>query len=368
MPDKVDDIDRLLLGFLDGNSNPDELKTIKEWAGKDAANLEELKYMNDIYLASSILSPHSTFDAYQSWSVLRKKCMSSSRKEYDTLRLFRQILKIAALVMIISVLGIVAYRFLNVKSIPVSSYSEYNVPRGSRSHIYLPDGTSVWLNAQSTLKYNQDFGKKSREVLLEGEAFFEVIRNEALPFFVKANKTVVKVLGTSFNVKAYPEENFVETTVVQGKVQVLSPGIRNPGQEITLLANQKVKILTETSGKEKDTAPEKSLNNANTTNKPVSGLGKIDFSPDISAKVYISWKDSLWIIEHETLKELAVKIARRYDVDVKFKDAQIENYIFSGKLKDESLQQVLQAISTAAPIEFVIHQKSITFSKKTKKQ
>jgi ferric-dicitrate binding protein FerR (iron transport regulator) len=330
--------------------------------------MEELKRLSDIYLAASLLSPRSSFDAYQSWMDLRKRCLDPFRKEHKNFKLLFQLLKVAALLLIVVTLGILAFRYLTVRENPVSTYSEYNVPRGSRSHIFLPDGTSVWLNAQSSLKYDQSFGKKTREVLLEGEAYFEVVRNETLPFLVKASKTIVRVLGTSFNVKAYPDENFIETTVIQGKVKVLSPEIKNPEREFTLIANQKIRILTEATGKAKDTA-EPSANHISPAQNPLlPEREKVDFSPMVSANVYASWKDSLWIIERESLKDLAVMIARRYNVEVEFRDAALEQYIFSGKLKDESLQQVLQAISTAAPIEFVIHQNSITFREKTKKQ
>ena len=369
MQDKFKNIDKVLLDYLDGNNTLEELNHLNEWIGQGIEKSNELKQFHDIYIASSAVTPNSNFDTDIAWEDLKKKCTSQQNQNHYNFQSSYQILKVAALAIILLVSGIIAYRYLNDNKTDNVSYFEYNVPRGSRSHIYLPDGTSVWLNAQSTLKYSQSFGQHGREVILEGEAYFEVIRNVNQPFFVKASDAVVKVLGTSFNVKAYPEENFIETTVVHGKVQVSSPQINNKGQDmITLVANQKIKILKDASTEENNINTLAKTDSATKSIEEISPkpIRKIDFSPNIMAEVYTSWKDSQWIIEHETLKELAIKIERRYNVEIDFKDAELEQYIFSGKLKDESLEQVLQAISVAAPVNYTINQKAIFFYKNLK--
>lgn len=363
---KEDDIDKLILDYLDGSITSERLAILRKWLMTEA-NRNELHDINDIYLTSSLLSPHSDFDAHEAWAELKQKCISEQNKKQNNIQFIRRALKVAAFVAVIISTAIFSYRYFDTKTTP-NSYSEYNVPRGSRSHIYLPDGTSVWLNAQSTLKYSQKFGQENREVILEGEAYFDVVRNENSPFLVKARDAVVRVLGTKFNVKAYPEENFIETTVVNGRVQVKSPGINNEGQdEITLTANQKVKIIRN----EKPVEYSGTTNSTDSINTPLEKAitiseNKVTFSPKIEAQVYTSWKDDQWIIERETLKELAIKIERRYNIQVKFNDSELEQYVFSGKLKDESLGQLLEALSVAAPIDYTINQKSIVLYKKQK--
>lgn len=362
MSEETKDIDKLLLDYLDGKSTPEELRLIHHWIQEDE-NSKELKHISDIYLATSAIAPRSNFDSHQAWSELKNKCESSNNRKIFQLNTF---LKVAAVAVIIIVSGFFAWRMITINS-QENTYSEYNVPRGSRSHIYLPDGTSVWLNAQSKLRYNTTFGHTVREVILEGEAYFEVVRNEKLPFMVKASNAVVKVLGTTFNVKAYPEENFIETTVVEGKVQVSSPQIENEGKDnITLVANQKIKIIRDDIEAANEMITSQKSDSTFRKEEKIAPLtaNKIDFSPNIIAHIYTSWKDAQWIIERETLKELAIKIERRYNVRIEFKDKELESFIFSGKLKDESLEQVLQAISVAAPIEYTVNQKSISFYKK----
>jgi len=365
LPDRFNDIERIILDYLDGIATPEDLILLKDWIALEYDNKIELKHFRELYIATSSHKSGSIYNEDLAWGDLRSKCLTILPKEKSTpsKSFFIPFLKIAALIIFVFASGFFAYRFfISGNSSDTISYSEYNVPRGSRSHIFLPDGTSVWLNAGSSLKYNQLFGQDKREVSLEGEAYFEVVRNEKIPFIVKASEATVKVLGTTFNVKAYPDENFIETTVVQGKVQVSSPQTRNEGQElILLLANQKVKILKEQSVNE---LPQLQKNNIDTTGDiakkitPVA-INKVDFSSNIIPQVYTSWKDSQWIIEREQLKDLAVKIERRYNVRVVFRDIELKEFVFSGKLKDESLEQVLQAISSAAPIEYSIKQNDI---------
>lgn len=359
MTEITDDIERILLNYLDGTCSGEELLYLRNWISKSDENKEELKRYKTIYLTGSLLKDSDDYDANKAWQNLQSKYSFRQVKSFTLPVINSMFFKIAAIIIVVLVTGIISYRFLYNKS-PQNLLSEYNVPRGSRSHIFLPDGTSVWLNAQSTLKYNQSFGQNQREVILEGEAYFEVVRNENIPFVVKASDATVKVLGTSFNVKAYPEENFIETTVVHGKVQVWSPQIDSNGN-ITLVANQKVKIIRETQEQENSSDVAESKDTTQNVTLKLSPIiaENVDFSPNVHSQVYTSWKDSQWIIERESLKELAIKIERRYNVQIRFDDPELEGLIFSGKLKDESLEQVLQAISAAAPIDFSINRKNI---------
>lgn len=361
-----ENIDKIFLNYLDGRNTPEELQLLRKWADQDMENIRMLKHFNDIYQASSVLNDRHNPDSHSSWMELKKKCEANESGK-NSFRFFYLTLKIAASIAIIFLSGILINHFQNkISRTNRQSFSEYHIPRGSRSHIFLPDGTSVWLNAGSTLKYNQDFGSVKREVILEGEAYFDVVRDELKPFMVKAGDAVVKVLGTAFNVKAYPEEGFIETTVERGKVQVSSPGISLKGQEIiTLTANQKIKISKDNITEEDRGVARIHSDSTGRMTEEANPLNQIiDFSENISASVSSSWKDPEWIIEHEFLKELAIQMERRYNVEIIFKDMELEKFVFSGKLKDESLEQVLDAISIAAPVKYSINQKQIFFYKK----
>ena len=113
--------------------------------------------------------------------------------------------------------------------------------KGSRSHIKLPDGTTVWLNAGSKLNYPRQFTGGKREVALEGEAFFDVAKDPDRPFTVRTKTFAIRVLGTEFNVAAYPDENKLETTLISGKVQVTMN--EKPDQNIILAPNEKLTVI-----------------------------------------------------------------------------------------------------------------------------
>lgn len=356
----AEEIDKLLLSYLDGTISAEGIAYLQEWCSQDN-NLAQLQDLHEVYVASLTTNPDTQYDNEKAWTTFSQQQLNiSPRKHYG---MVVQWLKIAAVFLLIFAGGLFTFRYSKREVVPQKlAYSEFKVPRGSRSHIFLPDGTSVWLNAESSLSFSQNFNLKQREVALTGEAFFEVVRNEKLPFVVRAKSTTVKVLGTVFNVKAYPEENFVETTVVKGRVQVFSTSKGNLQKHIILTANQRVKISSR--GLSENTASIKKDSINDTIEKEYQiPENKFDFSPNIATEVYTSWKDSLWIIESEKLKDLAIKIERRYNVRVNFKDTELESFVFSGKLQDETLDQVLQAISVAAPVKYKVINDNIILSR-----
>lgn len=247
------------------------------------------------------------------------------------------------------------------------TFSEYHVPYGSRSKITLPDGTLVWLNAGSTLRYPSNYSYKERQVHLEGEAFFEVTKIPGKSFIATTKSAAVKVLGTSFNLKAYPEENRIETTVTTGTVEVsntFSSEINS--KKIILKANEKVSLKKSL---DKESLPHIIHDSSHTISKTlpnhtVDTKSEIIISRDIDPNVSSSWKEDEWIIESESLSEFAIKMERRFDVTIHFTDRQVQEYIFSGRLKDENLNQMLEAISKTAPISYEIKDDEVYLSKR----
>lgn len=275
--------------------------------------------------------------------------------------------KYIALVLAAVIVPILFFIFSNIKnSYPEGSlsYSEYHVPYGSRSKITLPDSSLVWLNAGSTLKYSSDFNVTDRQIQLEGEAFFEVARNQDKPFIVSTENAAVKVLGTSFNLKAYPEENVVETTVSSGIVEVCNKlPTKNKSEKIILKANEKICLKNSSEIKLKETV-EKDSDTVNTISPARESTTSIEISRDIDPNVSSSWKEDEWIIESKSLAEFAIMIERRFNVTIHFSDKHIQEYTFSGRLKDENLNQMLEAISKTAPISYKTKNTKVFLSKR----
>ena len=202
------------------------------------------------------------------------------------------------------------------------------MPFGKNSQITLSDGTKVWLNAGSQLLFPSTFTRKTREVLLIGEAFFEVIHNKEKPFIVRTEYVDVEVLGTSFDVSAYTDDKYFETVLVEGKVGIEEKKERflSGREKIILQPNQRIVI-----------------------NK-VEGDRKVS---EVDVSVYTSWKDGMLKFESENLDIILRKLERYYNKKIIIKDALLGGYKISGKLDlKNSIEEVLDIIQLTVPIDW----------------
>jgi ferric-dicitrate binding protein FerR (iron transport regulator) len=193
------------------------------------------------------------------------------------------------------------------------TFNEISTPKGRQFQLILPDGTKVWLNAASSLKYPTQFNGKERRVEITGEAYFEVAKNAAVPFYVNINhSTTVKVLGTHFNINAYSDEPTIKTTLLEGRVEVTkekSQVILKPGEQAICSGNSRFTI---------------------------------DHSPDIDKTM--AWKNGVFNFNDATLQEVMHQLERWYDIEVQYETG-IPNLVFVGKMgRDLSLNNVLRGL------------------------
>lgn len=206
------------------------------------------------------------------------------------------------------------------------------IPYGKKSMIELSDGTKVWLNAGSQLVYPSRFLKKNRQVLLIGEAYFDVERDEARPFIVQTKDVNVNVLGTKFDVSAYPEDKYVETILEEGKVCLHFTGknMLERDRKIVMEPNQKITLDRE---------------NGETM------MNMVDVN------MFTSWKDGMFIFEREDLIRAVKKIERYYNIKIRLADPLIGGFLLSGKLDlKKQPEEVLNVIKLTVPIDW--HKKS----------
>ena len=278
----------------------------------------------------------------------------------------------AAAVCIAFILGAAFYHLVNrnePSGVPsgelVAADSKVTVPMGSKSSVELPDGTVVTLNAGSRLHYNTTYGNQSREVFLEGEGYFKVAKNEKIPFLVHARDIIVKAVGTEFNVKAYSEEQMVQTTLVNGAVSVRRSNAGTDNEEIQLKPKQTVTMF-EPAGTAASDETDMDRQSANNMSKPafVNNVKPADavLEENINTELYTSWKDKRWVIESESLESLAKMLERRYDVEIVIADESLKQYPFSGIIADETLEQMLVIMKTVAPIDYTINKKTVRWT------
>ncbi len=236
-----------------------------------------------------------------------------------------------------------------------SQVNEISTRPGSKSKVQLPDGSVVWLNAGSKLTYNKDFGIETREVTLIGEGFFDVTKNKEKPFIISTSSIKIKVLGTAFNVKAYPEDKQTETSLIRGSIEVT---IRNrPNNKIILSPSEKLVVENDIARLEKeDKHKERTTGNIARTELPVistlMSINKLKYNPQDSTVAEIQWVNNKLVFRDESFSELAVKMERWYDVQIDITDLRIGEERLNGIFESETIIQALEALKEFIPFQY----------------
>jgi ferric-dicitrate binding protein FerR (iron transport regulator) len=261
-----------------------------------------------------------------------------------------------AAILVLGYIIAVVYRKDNL-IIPQSQnagFHQITIPLGSKSKLTLPDETEIWLNSGSTIKYPAKFSTTRREVFLEGEAFFDVRRDESRPFFVRTSEINIRVLGTKFNVKSYPDEKFVETTVISGSVEIeTKPAGSSSKQFLKLEPNQKAtfsKAVQESELLKREEHPGK------IKPKPV---GRVYVNKTINTEIETAWKDNKLIFSRERFEDILIRLERWYDVDIVLEADNLRDYRYTGTFEKESLEQALEALKLTTPFEYSIDKNNI---------
>lgn len=240
---------------------------------------------------------------------------------------------------------------------PRNEASEISTHNGSKSNIVLPDGSKVWLNAGSKIIYDKDFDETIREVKLTGEAYFDVVHNPQKPFIIHTRAMDIKVLGTEFNVKSYPDEQTTETSLIRGSIEVTLNDKRagkiilKPNEK--LVVNNQPSVDTQSVQKEKKTV--KSV--------PIISLGTLNYFSLDSTILETSWVNNRLVFEDESFEEIARKMSRWYGVMFYFKDEDIKNMRFTGNFSDETIEEALNAMQITADFRYTIEDKNVTITK-----
>lgn len=217
---------------------------------------------------------------------------------------------------------------------------------GSRSKVILPDGTKVWLNSGSKLTYNDFSNASTREVTLSGEAFFQVIHDDEQPFIVHTNTIDVKDIGTSFVVKAYPEDDIFEATLIEGAVQVVDR--RDTERRILLKPKEKIIIPLIDSLQEP-----KLLEAQNNEREMVYKIDKVK-RDDHGLLPEIAWTQNKLVFNNEPFSQLAKRMERWYNVKICFEDSLIAQAPFTGIIENETLEQALKAMQFSKPFTYLM--------------
>jgi transmembrane sensor len=233
---------------------------------------------------------------------------------------------------------------------PVAQGNRVETRMGTRSRMVLPDGTTVWLNAGSVLTYPPSFYSPNREVTLDGEAFFDVVKDPAHPFIVHASNMNIKVLGTSFNVKAYSRDKTIETTLIKGAVEISRKDAPN-APRILLRPNEKLIFHA--------LPPTRSQETPVTGTVEVAALKPYKGPDDV---IETAWIRNRLEFRGDSFEDLASKMERWYNVRISFavdSMRQDPQYRFTGSFEKESVSEALDALKLTAKFNYKIDNNDI---------
>jgi transmembrane sensor len=363
------DIELIIVSQLTGSITERDLMKLEEWIKANDENRIYFNELKDSWILSGRIKRESLVQTEHSWDTLKNKLGQnrfssgsnsgvSNREKVN----FIKYLKLAASWLLIFGLGSSLTWWLSGRSketiaTQTNKTIEISTPLGARSKIKMPDSTIIWLNAGTTITYSQDYGQQTRSLNLNGEAYFKVAKDTAHTFIVNTQGIVVRALGTSFNVKAYPEEKTISATLEEGKIDIRVIGTADKNERVLLKPKDKLIYHKETKGTEKYIeSPEDNVNHE--TNRPVKPMD-ISLLSNIRTELYTSWKDPRWIIYREPLSTLAPMLERRFNLKFIFDDEQLKKYKFTGTIENETVDQILNALKMTAPLDYQISKDTV---------
>ena len=298
-------------------SDKKEIEEVLDWIKSSAGNQKEYNTLKNLWAISGF----ANYDSYIQEDEIKSKKVSQLRFNPN------RILKYAAIFILAFLIGGgTFFYFLTNKEL---TYNEVIVPAGESAEVILPDKSHVWLNSGSKMIYPTTFVNKSRDIELEGEAYFEVTHNPKKVFHVVTSNLTVEVLGTSFNVEAYKQSNKINVTLVEGKVKLKSPIGKtltelSPNEKASFDLDQKKIAITKV---------------------------KVDY--------YTSWKNGYLLFEDERLDNIAAKLEVWYNVDVVFENESMKDIEFTGTiLKNKPIDQILDVLKYTSNFSYNIEMKN----------
>lgn len=322
---------KLISRALSKESTEEELKILHEWlesSPEDKKHYEELRAIwENTEIKNKVANQHDVLNKLLAGINASENRDSTKIRRASFARYYYSV--VAASIVLLIMVGYFAYQKqknkIELAAVATREITKSN-PKGQKSKIFLPDGSIIWLNAESTVNYNEDFGDSIRKIRLTGEAFFEV-EQSPIPFIISHNDLVVTALGTAFNVSAFPDEKEITVALVNGKVSVRKGTI----QEI-LNPNESVRIRKE-------------------DNETVKHKG--------DALEFSAWKDGILTFKSDPLESIIGKIERWYGVEVEVEGVPRENLKFTGRFENEYLKNILESLVYGQRMKYQIRNKNV---------
>lgn len=325
---KTDDIEHLLIKSFSGQASNDENKQLADWAAHSEENMRQWECYRKLWGDSQSLQHSRPINLEKALTLTKKRI-----PQFNLNRRYWRWAQQTAAVLILSVLFSFVINYISGKQMagpePAQQvfYQELKAAYGIQTKLVLSDGTQVWLNSGSSLRFPLSFGgQTNRTVELTGEGYFEVRKDVLHPFIVKTENLAVKVLGTTFNVNAYENEGYIRVALVEGKVSI-EQQVGSKTSELLQLNPSEVADYNRSENK-----------------MEYSKSGDLDY--------YTGWKDGKIIFSDDPMQEMVRRLENWYNVDIEVADKRLLNYHFTATFHGESLDQVLKYLSLSTSFQY----------------
>lgn len=336
MTDK-DHIQSIITAYLSGKAMEEERRELEEWVKQSPDNNRLFQEMRNVWQVMHPAFNPSEINVSEARKNIFENIAATKRNITHTLLIYWQ--RVAA-ILVIPLLILSAYLYLNRNSdlYETAEYQEVKSPHGTFSEVRLPDGTNVWLNGGSSLRYPLAFRKGERNVFLNGEGYFEVHSDKENPFIVKTDQITLRATGTAFNIEAYNCDSITAVTMVDGKIDVAfgnsSPVSMIPGERVSFNNQTKQCLITKT-----------------------------------DSYKWCAWKDGLMIFRDDPLSYVFKRLGLTFNVNIDLKDTVLANAPYRATFEYESLDEILRLLEMSAPLSFKqnerVKDKNNTYEKQT---
>lgn len=312
----------LIIQYLSDTISDNDLLKLNQWLEENPKNKNYFERAREIWLFSKVVDNPNNFDSQKGFQhfIEAAKTVTLNKQKKHRKKIYLSAMRYAAVFIIALGFGLLGKMTIDQVMFGkvVDFKQEVSVPYGSKSTLTLSDGTVVVLNAGSKLSYSRNYGRRNREVWLEGEGHFSVAKDKMRPFVVKTEDLVVQAFGTVFNVKAYKDDKEIQATLIEGSVGV-SPVMKGNSEKIMLKPNQQAVF-----------------------NKKSSEIvvRKVDVG------VYTGWRDDKFYFENESFSSIIKRIERDFSVTIQIVTPDLIDEKFSGSIdKRKPVDQVLKGMS-----------------------
>lgn len=328
METKTAHIDELISTFLAEGLEAGVLEELKAWIAESEENRVHFMKCQEIWFSAVQEQEGKYYDQEKAFELFEKRVeKQKAEKRKARIPVWRGLYKYAVAILLFGFISYFSYQKGENSLRNALAEIEVEAPSGSQTRLHLPDGTTVLLNSDSRITYAQDFGVNSREVTLQGEGYFEVAHNQKIPFYVKTEDVQVRVLGTKFNFRDYPEDGEVVVSLIEGKV-ALKNKIRQEADLVLMPDEQMVLDKKE----------------------------KVMKKESMNAQAVLQWAEGCLSFDETPLLEVAKILERSYDVEIEFTEESLKELRFYGNFNrtKQGLNDILNALSATGKVHYML--------------